>query len=99
MLLRSTEGGALLGMSAMGITLIVDAQTAAPLHDRDPRHPLMAAIRAAGAEIYSMPAFAPDEPGARTFSIDTDDPQVLAETLRDLPGVEACYVKPDDQLP
>ncbi len=83
----------------MGITLIVDVDTAPSIHDRDVRHPLMAAIRAAGAEIYSMPAFAPDESGARTFSIETSDPQTLAEKLRDLPGVEACYVKPEDHLP
>jgi hypothetical protein len=83
----------------MGITLIVDADTAAQLHDRDPRNPLITAIRDAGGEIFSMPAFAPDEPGARTFTVEADDPHDLVETLRGLPGVEACYVKPEDHLP
>jgi hypothetical protein len=81
----------------VSITLIVEPEAAGPLHDRDMRHPLMMAIRAAGAELYSMPAFTPDEPGARTFTVESNEPYALADRLRRLPGVEACFVKPDDE--
>lgn len=83
----------------MGITLIVDPEAARALHGHDKRHVLVQAIDAGGGKIYPMPAFAPDEPGARTFTIEAADPHRLAERLRPLPGVEACYVKPADELP
>jgi hypothetical protein len=86
------------GMKGVGIILIVEPEAAAPLHDRDMRHPLMVAIRAAGAELYELPAIAADEPGSRTFTVEANAPYALADRLRRLPGVEACFVNSEEEL-
>lgn len=83
----------------MAVTLIMHPEAAALLHQRDERSPVVAAISEAGGQIHSMPAFAADEPGARTFTIEIDDASTLLERLQGLPGVEACYLKPQDEAP
>lgn len=83
----------------MSITLVVDEETAHALHQRESGHPVLRAIEAAGAALFPMPAFAPDEPGARTFIVESARSHELAGRLQRLPGVEACYLKPDDAPP
>jgi len=83
----------------MSITLVVDHETAQALHGRVHAHPLQRAIESAGGALFPMPTYAPDEPGARTFIIESPAESALAERLQRMPGVEACYLKPDDAPP
>lgn len=85
----------------MTATLIVALEVARTLHAGDPASPLLRTVRDAGAQLYPMPAFAPGEPGERTFLIEAPpdkEPALCAKLLR-MRGVEACYVKPQDSPP
>ncbi len=83
----------------MIVILIVTARVAQAMCAGDSSEPVLHAIREQGAHLYTMPAFAPGEPGERTFTIETSDAQSLCAQLRALPGVEACYTKPMDEPP
>ncbi|MBC4019099.1 hypothetical protein [Siccirubricoccus deserti] len=85
----------------MTATLVVALEVARALHAGDPASQLLRTIRDAGAQLYPMPAFAPGEPGERTFLIEAppgSEAALCAKLLR-MRGVEACYVKPQDAPP
>ena len=85
----------------IGLVLILTEAEAGPLHRQDASSAIFQTLQSAGAALYPMPAFAAGEPGERTFNLEITDQAAagLCARLTALPGVEACYIKPKEQLP